>query len=193
MITSEVQNDGVVELSGTFTFRDVLKYQYSQCYQRTWWIVLPTMLIGLIVSLVGIVLAVIVGLLIPNGKPALHNGPPFLLLLIFLIILATTPYRGAKRLMKTSARLSAPITYAFSTQAIHSTDIHSSSDVSYDALWAVRETKSLFLLHLNASSAIVLPKRFFKDAAQEKDWRLLVEERISPKRITKSGFLGRWL
>jgi hypothetical protein len=39
----------------------------------------------------------------------------------------------------------------------------------------------------------VLPKRFFKDPVQQSDWRILLEQRISPKSITTSGFLGRWL
>ncbi|MGA2214528.1 MAG: YcxB family protein [Bryobacteraceae bacterium] len=151
------------------------------------------MLIGLIVSVVGVGLAAIVALLTPDLTLAIHNGTPFLLLLIFWAVLVTTPYRGAKRLIKTSAWISAPTTYTFSTRAIHSTGIHSSSDISYEALWAVRETKSLFLLYLNAALAIVLPKRFFKDVAQENDWRLLLEQRISPKGIAKPGFLGRWL
>ena len=90
-------------------------------------------------------------------------------------------------------QLSAPITYTFSTQGIHSTGVHFSSDISYEALWAVRETKSLFLLYLNAASAIVLPKRVFRDDVQQDAWRLLVEQRISPKRIAKSGLLGRRL
>ncbi len=147
----------------------------------------------LLVSLGGVLLAAVVALLTPDLKLALHNGTPFLLLSVFWLCLVTTPYRGAKRLLKTSAHLSSPITYTFSTQSIHSSGIHSSSDISYDALWDVRETKNLFLLYLNATSAIVLPKRFFNDATQEKDWRLLIEERISPKGITRSGFLGRWL
>jgi hypothetical protein len=68
-----------------------------------------------------------------------------------------------------------------------------SSEISYEALWAVRETKSLFLLYLGAGSAILLPKRFFKDAAQQSDWRIFLQQQISPKRIMRSGFLGRWL
>jgi hypothetical protein len=189
MIITSVQIDNPVELSGTFAFRDLLNFQHSQCYRRTWWIILPMML----VSLGGVLLAVLVALLTPGLKLALHNGTPFLLLMVFWLCIMTSPYRGAKRLLKTSTQLSAPITYTFSTQGIHSTGIHSSSNISYEALWAVRETKSLFLLYLNATSAIVLPKRFFKDPIQQDDWRLLVEQRISPKTITKSGFLSRWL
>jgi hypothetical protein len=94
--------------------------------------------------------------------------------------------------MKTSVYLSSPISYIFSSQGIHSTGTHISSDVSYEAVWNVRETKTLFLLYLNASSALVLPKRFFTDAIQQNDWRLFLEQRISPKRIMQSGFLARW-
>jgi hypothetical protein len=71
--------------------------------------------------------------------------------------------------------------------------MHFSSEIGYEALWSVRETKSLFLLFLGAGSAVVLPKRFFKDPVQQSDWRILLEQRILPKSITTSGFLGRWL
>jgi YcxB-like protein len=151
------------------------------------------MLIGLIISVGGVLLAVVVVLLTHNWELVRHNGTPFLLLLMFWVVIATAPYRGAKRLMKTSGYLSAPVTYTFSSQGVHSAGRHISSDISYEALWAVRETKSLFLLYMSATSALVLPKRFFKDAAQQDDWRILVEQRISPKRIARLGFLGRWL
>ena len=111
----------------------------------------------------------------------------------FWICVVTAPYRGAKRQMKTSIPLSGQIVHVFSSQGIHRSGAHFSSDTSYEALWAVRETKSLFALYFSASSAFVLPKRFFRDAAQQNDWRILVEEHISPKVITRSGFLGRWL
>jgi hypothetical protein len=147
----------------------------------------------LLVSLVGVLLAAVAALLTSDLELARRNGTPFLLLLIFWVVLATTPYRGAGRLMKTNIPLSGPITYVFSSQGIRRSGLHFSSEISYKALWAVRETKSLFLLYLGAGSAIVLPKRFFKDAVQQNDWRNLVERGISPKGVTKSGFLGRWL
>lgn len=188
MITSAVQNDSLLELSGTLAFGDLVRFHYAQCY-RTWWMILPVML----VSAVGVLLAVVVALLTSDLELARHAGTPFLLLLIFVTALATTPYRGAKRLMKTSPHFSAPITYIFTPRGIHSSGLHFSGDVSYEALWTVRETKSLFLLYLNAGSAFVLPKRFFKDSVQQNDWRLVLDQRISPNSIVKPGFLGRWL
>ena len=102
-------------------------------------------------------------------------------------------YRGAKRQLKTNIALSGPILYVFSSQGIHRSGAHFSSDISYEILWAVRETKSLFAVYASASAALVLPKRFFKDAPQENDWRNLVQERIAPKVIIESGLLSRWL
>jgi hypothetical protein len=184
-----LQNDTSVELTGTFAFSDVLKFQYSQFYRRTWWIVVLITL----VPLVGIVLALLVVVLTHNFQLALRNGTPFLLLLLFWIVLMTTPYRVAKKQWSTTRALSGPTTFTFSPRGMHQTGLLFSSDISYEALWAVRETKSLLLIYTSARSALVLPKRFFKDAAQQNEWRILIEERISPKRITRSGFLGRWL
>jgi hypothetical protein len=184
-----VQNDNVVELSGTLTLRDLLKYQYSQCYRRTWWIVV----LATLVSVAGVLLALIVLVLTSNYQLVIRNGTPFLLLLLFWTCIVTSPYRSAQRQMKTAKRLSAPIMYRFSSQGIHSEGLHFTSELSYDALWAVRETKSLFLLYPGAGSALVVPKRFFKDAPQQNHWRTVLEQGIVPKRITKGGFLGRWL
>ena len=69
----------LVELSGVLAFSDVLRFQYSQCYRRTWWIVLLMTLL----SLAGVLLAVLVILLTRNLELARHNGTPFLLLLVF--------------------------------------------------------------------------------------------------------------
>jgi hypothetical protein len=145
----------------------------------------------MLVSFAGVMLAVVVAVLTPEHD--FGSGTWFVLLLIFWIVLATTPYIRAKRQMKTSIPLSGQIRYVFSSQGIHTSGTHFSSDISYEVLWAVRETKSLFALYSSAISALVLPKRFFRDAAQQNDWRILVEEHISPKVITRSGFLGRWL
>ena len=147
----------------------------------------------LLISFVGVLFAVAVAVLTPERDLARESGIWFLLLLIFWSCLVTAPYRSAKRQMKTSVPLSGPIQFVFSSHGMHRSGVHFSSETSYEVLWAVRETKSLFALYFSASAALVLPKRFFKDAAQENDWRVLVEEHIAPKVITKSGSLGRWL
>ncbi|MGP0070358.1 MAG: YcxB family protein [Bryobacteraceae bacterium] len=188
-IISSVQNDSLIEVSGKLVYRDLLKFQYAQCYRRTWWIVVLMML----VSLAGVLLAAVLALLTSDLEFARRNGTPFLLLLLFWAVIVTTPYWAARRQMKTNIFAFAPIKCIFSSRGIHRTGTHFSSEISYEALWAVRETKRLFLLYLSAAAAIVVPKRFFKDAVQQHDWRILVEQRISPKCITKSSFLGRWL
>ncbi len=181
--------DSSMELGGTLEFRDVLRFQYSQCFRRTWWFVLLTT----VVSFAGVLLAVVAVVLTSDLDMARRNGTPLLLAFLFWIVIVTTPYRAAKRQMKTNIPLSAPIQYIFSSSAIEGSGSHFSSELSYEALWKITETKSLFLLYLGEGSALVLPKRFFKDGTQEHDWRTFVEQRISPKHITKSGFLGRWL
>jgi hypothetical protein len=183
------QVDGSIELTGTIAFGDVLRFQYAQCYRRTWWIVLLLMFF----SFVGFLLALTVAILTPTHDFARVGGIWFALLSVYWILLGTAPYRGAKKQMKTNTPLAAPIQYIFSSQGVHRSGVHFSSDISYEALWAVRETKSMFLLYLSASSAFVLPKRFFKDDSQHNEWRIFVTRQISPKAITSSGFLGRWL
>lgn len=178
-----------IELTGTLTFGDILRYQYSQCYRRTWWIVL----LGLLVSLAFVVLAALVVVLTADFQFARKTGTPFLLLFLFWTWIAIVPYISAKKQMKTNILLTTPINFVFSSQGIHRSGSHFSGELSYEALWAVGETKSFFLLYLSAVSAVVLPKRFFESATQQRNWRALIEEKTSPKKITKRGFLGRWL
>lgn len=179
----------LIELGGTLEFRDLLKFQYSQCYRRTWWLVL----LMIAISFFGVLLVGILAVLNSDLEFARTTGTPFLLLFAFWIALAAAPYRGARRQLKTNISLANPITTTFSSEGIHRTGSHFSGDLSYQALWEVCETRSLFLLYTGAGSALLLPKRFFRDAAQENDWRVFVERQIAPKRISKAGFLGRRL
>jgi hypothetical protein len=174
-----VADDIIFELSGLTKLSDLVRFQYSHCYRRTWWfIVLMTM-----VSLAGVLLAITVVVMTSNRHLALHNGTPFLLLLVFWGTIIAGPYLGAKRQLKSNAILSAPINWAFSSGVISRTGPHFSSEVSYEALWAVRETKTMYLLYLSSSAALILPKRFFEHASRQNAWRGFIEERIAPKRI----------
>ena len=146
-----------------------------------------------LVCLVGLLLAVLAGLLTSDLEVVVDRGTPFFLLLAFWIVLLTTPYRIAKKQMKTNMALFGPIKYIFSSLGMNHSGLHFSSDVAYQGLWAVAETKSLYLLYYGEGSAFLVPKRFFRDAGQQNDWRILIEQGISPKGIEKPGFLARWL
>ncbi len=146
-----------------------------------------------LVSLFGLLLVALVAVLTSDLEVVRSTSIPLLLLFAFWAFLAWVPYRGARRQLQTNISLTQPITSAFSSEGIHRAGSQFSSDLSYKALWEVRETKSLFLLYPGAGSAILLPKRFFNDTAQENDWRVLIETQIAPKRIAKPGLLGRRL
>jgi len=188
-IQTPSRSDDVVELAGTLAFSDFVRFQYSRSFRRTWWIVL----VAFLIAFAGVLLAGLATVLTSDLEVIRQSGTPFLLLLVFWIVVVTAPYRGARRQIKTNVAISAPIQYIFSSRGITSTGTDFSSEISYGNLWAVLETKSLFLLYLSEGHAILLPKRFFKDGGQQDHWRSLLEQRITPKRITPVGFLGRWL
>jgi hypothetical protein len=181
-----MQGQDVLEIGGQLTLGEMLRFQYFHCFRRTWWIVaFSTLVAVLFLLLMGAVALLTLNSLTPSSWIA-----P-LLLLLFWAVVVTAPYRGAKRLIRTSAALSGPVTYAFRPDSIHQRGNSFSSEVDYPAIWMVRQTRTQYLIYLNSHSALVLPKRYFKDEAQQSAWRTLIEEKISPKTIEEPGFLAR--
>lgn len=145
------------------------------------------------ICLAGILLAGFVALLPSDPGVVWPDATPFLVLLLFWSVLITAPYRGARRQLNTNASISEEIAFVFSSCGIHRKGAHFEGDMDYTLLWAVFETKSLFLLYLSAGSAFALPKRFFKDAGRQQAWRALLERQIAPKTIAKPDFFARLL
>lgn len=184
-----MQTENALEVAGTLTLSELVRFQYFHAFRRSWWMVAFLCLVaGVLLLLAGFLAWFAPG---EGFTPSGWMVP--LALVLFWGIVITAPYRGAKRLMRTSATLSGPTTYAFQPDGIRHGGQSFSSEVAYAAIWLVRETKTLYLLYLSVHSALVLPKRYFKDAAQQSGWRSMIEEKISPKTIEPPGFLARRL
>ena len=166
-----MQDGSVLEFRGTITVSDVLRFQYFHWFRTTWWFV-------------ALVYLFLVGIVVVAATAAV-----VLLFLVWTAPLVVLPYMAAKKHLRTCVELREPIAYTFSEQSIHFTSAHSSSDISWKALYRVRETKSMFCLYFGASSAWLLPKRFFKDANEQNSWRQLVEQQILPATIARPGFI----
>ena len=180
------REDNVFELQGTVGFRELLRFQYFHILRRTWWFILPLLLFLLVITVISAASA-----LIFRSMDIASKGTPFLLLLLFWGgLFCYCPYLGAKRLVKTSSLFGRQGVYRFSLENIHFAGTDTSSDTSWTAIWAVRETKTMFLLYFNEYSAYILSKSFFSGAAEQNAWRQLIEQRISPKTISPPGFIG---
>jgi len=179
-----------IELTGTITFGDMLRFYYFHFLRRTWWLVLFAILLLLLMLLAVAVLAFV----FDDYATARSIGPPLLLGFVFCIaFIGLPPYLSARKIFKSAVEFHGPVTYNFSPHGIHTVSAHSSSDTGWQALWAVRETKNSFSIYFNAGAALVVPKRFFKDARRQDDWRRMVEAAIEPKKIEKPGAVGRLL
>ncbi len=185
---SEKASDTVYELGGTFALNDFVRFQYFHSLRRTWWFVIIVTLVVLVAG----VLAAVLALVFHDSRTATYGSPILLLFLMWLGTIVVLPQSAARKQLRTGASLRDPINYTFSAQGIHSKSAFSSGETSWKAFWEVCETKTLFCLYFTSSSALVLPKRFFKDEVELSGWRSLVEEQIAPKKIIEPGFVGRW-
>ena len=183
---SENPSGKAYELGGTFTLSDVVRFQYFHALRRTWWVVIGVTLI----VLAEVILAAVLALEFHNYEIVRYGTPIALLFLLWLGIITVLPYTAARKQLKTGVSLREPIIYPFSPQGIHYKSAFSSGETSWKAFWRICETKSLFCLYSSASSALVLLKRFFKDEAEQSDWRRLVEQQIAPNHARETR--GRW-
>ena len=184
---SENPESKVFELRGTLTLSDLVRFQYFHFLRRTWWVVIPCLLI----MLAGVTLAAVLALLFNDYQTARTSGTPFVAVFLLLCAMTICPYIGARKQLRTGVSIREPFVYSFSPQGILYHNAFSSGETSWKVFWRICETKSLFCLYSSATSAWVLPKRFFKDEAEQSGWRRLVEQQIAPKKITEPGFVGR--
>jgi hypothetical protein len=166
---------------------DLVRFQYFHSLQRTWWFVVVVTLVVLAASL----LATLLALMFNDSRVAIYGSPILLLFFVWVGAMVVLPQSAARKQLKTGVSLREPVIYIFSPQSIHYTSAFSSGEISWKVFWNICETKTLFCLYFTATSALILPKRFFKDEAEECGWRRLVEEQIAPKKIIEPGFVGR--
>lgn len=181
------QSDITFELRGTLTLGDLLRFQYFNLFRRFWWMFVAVTLVVLTVVLLAAVLVILTHDVEEAGA---NVTKPVFVFLVWCGIVAVCPYFSARKQMRTQPSIREPISYQFSSQGIHLTAKYSSSEISYKGLWLVRETKSQFCLDLSAGTALLVPKRFFKDVTEQTEWRALLEQGISPKKIVGPDLIG---
>jgi hypothetical protein len=119
--------------------------------------------------LAGGILAAVLALVFNDYQTARTSGTPFLVVFLLLCAMKVCPYVGARRKqLRTGMSIREPFVYSFSPQGIRYHNAFSSGETSWKVFWRICETKSLFCLYSSATSAWVLPKRFFKDEAEQR-------------------------
>ncbi len=176
-----------IEVTGTLSRDELLRFHYFHSYRRTWWMVIIMMLVCLIALVVALV-----GLSLGVYGASLKLGAIVLGWLFFCSFCTIAlPKRAAKRYLDSNISLRGPVTYTFGEEGIQITSPHSSGENAWTAVWNVYESNSLFCVYYGTVLAHVLPKRFFKNEMEQIQWRALVERQISPKRIVSPGVVGR--
>ena len=89
---SENPSGKAYELGGTFTLSDVVRFQYFHALRRTWWVVIPCLLI----MLAGVTLAAVLALLFNDYQTARTSGTPFLVVFLLLCAMTVCLHRSKK-------------------------------------------------------------------------------------------------
>lgn len=181
--------DEIFELSGKITFNDVLRFQYFHCLRRIWWFVI--LVTAFLLGVLG--LAVVLSFLLQDSELARATSPVALIAVLWIAFVGLVPFLGARRQFKTMVGFDEPLAFTFSEDGIHTVTAHSSGETSWKPFWKICEANTFFCMYFSAGSAWVIPKRFFKDLEQQRNWRALVNEKITPKQILRPGVVGRLL
>jgi hypothetical protein len=173
-----VQTQGI-EVSGTVTVADIVKFAYFSTYRRLW----PLVLLGIVV------LPVNLALFAADNSSAAANMAP----LSFLVLLwAVLPYYSARRQAATRRFLCEPLKYSFDAEGFHITATSFSTSMSWSTVKRIQETKSAILLYEASYLGRIVPKHFFQTEADLAAFKSFLVARISPKQIARPGIVGRW-
>jgi hypothetical protein len=173
----------MIQLRGTLTLADLARFQYFHVLRRTWPALILILLIG--VAILTLILAV------PNPNVIKNAVPLLTLFVIWLALLAVTPYWNARRQFARQQYLRDPVIQTFSEDGIKSTGPSVSSELKWTVMQAIRETKSQFLLYYAPNQALLVPKRFFTSDAELAAWQEIVRAAMDGKNI-KQSVIGRW-
>lgn len=180
-----------LELRGVLVPGDIIRCYYFQALRRTWlWLLLAAL-----IPLAGLPLAVLIIRSGPN--PDLHplfqsTWLPLSLLVILLIHYAVRPYLGARRTLRLQKHVLEPVTFSFTNESIVSTRPSAGAVIAWNVIVGMRETKSLFVLYETPTLCIIIPKRFFENAAAIDSWRRIVAAHLPPKQIARPGLVARF-
>jgi YcxB-like protein len=180
-----VQTPSTIEATGTYCIDDLARSTFLGVLGRSRafpWVVGITLV--LFVAFVAFETA--------RGDEVGSTAPILLLAVIFLYLLSMMTYRNCRKELAARKHFRDPIAYLFTHETISTVGTGLSSATGWGNIVRIRETRSLFLLYLGLSGAVIVPKRFFKSTREIENWRQLVASSVNPKLIEKPGFFGRW-
>jgi hypothetical protein len=97
-----------------------------------------------------------------------------------------SPYRGAKKLIKTNPNVQGVLSYVFSDAGIEITGPHSHSHLDWAAIASATETSGQFLLYPQQAIAHVIPKRFVTSQDGQQALRNLLKTYIAKAHLRRN-------
>ncbi|HEV8148312.1 MAG TPA: YcxB family protein [Bryobacteraceae bacterium] len=168
--------------AGTLTLRDVVQITYSQSMRI---IIAALLFVG--VAILGIVFAL---LLDQSGTESPWWTYGFLL--CWGLVMLAVPYVSATNQFRKQRYLREPIQFSFSETAIRLEGPNFSSQITWQVVQRVRETKSAFLIFQSARAAWILPKRFFANNDDIEKWRQFAIAHLEkPNQFRPAGWLSK--
>jgi hypothetical protein len=161
-----VPGDSAIELSGSLSFSDTIRFHYFNTLHRIWWLVVLVAILLLVV--VPMLLAFFVNTYPPivSWSWVVENAGPYWAVLAALLCVVAVPYVGAKKQFAAQSHPPQPLKVSFTSEGISSEGVGFSSKIAWSFVKSVRETKSLFLLYYSTGTAMVVPKRFFRSSEE---------------------------
>jgi len=97
-----------------------------------------------------------------------------------------SPYRGAKKFMKTNPNAHGVQSYVFSDSGVEVTGPHSRGHLDWAAIASATETSAQFLLYPQQAIAHVIPKRFFTSPDGQQALRNLLITHVTKVRLRRN-------
>jgi len=169
-----------ITASGQLTVGDLYRYSLSALWRRFWFFLVIMALCAAYVPYSVFV-----------AQQSWEWAPNSLLALAFPFVLTPyaffiSPYRGAKKLLRTNPNLQGPLRYVFSDAGIDMTGPHSQGHLDWPGISEVRETSGQFLLYPHRAIAHVIPKRFIPSVDEQLALRALLKQHVRKTKLQGS-------
>jgi hypothetical protein len=122
------------------------------------------------------------------APPALLQNfrPLFVMIPTAPLMVMVGCYLTARAYFKNNPNAGGEHQYSFSDEGVGFTGLHSQGTIRWTGLTQAWETRRFFLLYVDKSRAIVIPKRFFAAESDAQTFRALLRRQLPKSQLWKS-------
>ena len=172
-----------IEINGALTLRELTRFHFFHVWRKSW---KPGLISIILVASAAVAL----------GNYAAEDGVSRIRLALsaalgaWIAAVILIPYRSARKQWSMHPYLADSFREIFTAQTIERSSPSISSEIAWSVVREIYETDSLFLMYIAPNQAIIVPKRFFPDAATIQAWKELAKSQTP--RFVEDSFIGRW-